>query len=629
MLKYNMAQKQSRILVAFSGGADSLSLLCALLSIQEDWELSIAAAHIDHGLRGEASKADADWAEAFCRERGVLFFRGYWPGYQEVKAGRSPEIAARNARRRFLTDTLEQWPGDAVALGHHLHDQAETVLIHMLNGAGLRGLSGMSPVQGRYIRPLLEVSRPMILEYIAELGLTPREDETNEEPAYLRNRLRLQVMPILEACNPGFAAAAGRMAGLVRLEDDFLDRLAREALVTLKQAPDAVSRHSAGLDLIELDSARPDPIKHDSSGPDPARPDPNEPDPARLEAWRVLAGIPADEPALPRISLQGLQSLDPVIARRALRLWISEETAHISIDMAGTERLYRLALTGRRGAVAEANGGIRVRKDKDWLALIRKAGEGGENSISSKSDKNGEIGEGSASSDSEYAGAVASLQGDTANQVNSAKDTSANGTAFHLTSAASAAAANSAAQDIARVSEIPVFPGDALRLAGGRVLVKARLLAEDDEGDGAGSGAGGSTGSGVGGSTGNGVGSSTGSGVGSDAGDGADADQSLPFDRFICVWPEAGLQPVLRFRRPGDWLQMPYGRKKLKDMFIEKGVPRCFRDTMPLLATGARILWIPGVVKASDTIQKKQFPEKQGNHSAAAEKHIEFICIID
>ena len=138
MRKYRMIEKGGRILVAFSGGVDSLSLLCALLALQKEWNLDIAAAHLDHGLRGDISRADADWSEDFCQKKRIPFFRGYWPGHAEVRAGKSPETAARAARRRFLEDTLRQWQGDAIALGHHLDDQAETVLIHLLNGTGLR-----------------------------------------------------------------------------------------------------------------------------------------------------------------------------------------------------------------------------------------------------------------------------------------------------------------------------------------------------------------------------------------------------------------------------------------------------------------------------------------------------------
>ena len=445
--KYDMLAKGRRILVAFSGGSDSLALLCAFLAIKEEWALEIAAAHLDHGLRGDKAKADADWAEAFCRDKGLAFFRGYWPGLQEAKDGRSPEEAAREARRRFLEATLKEWPGDLIALGHHLDDQAETVLIRLLNGAGLRGMGGIWPMNGRYIRPLLEMDRQEILDYVEKLGIEARYDETNEDVAYLRNRLRGQVMPILKGCNPGFAAAVGRMTELVRREDAFLDGLAGEALAGLRTAVTGPERE-------------------------------------KLSALYKLADMEQRALDQPKIALAGLAGLDPVLARRALRLWIAEETG-VALDMAGVERIHRLAIDGRTGATAEAGGGLRVRKDKGCLAAARESAPPG--------------------------------------------------------------------RDEAEAKERPIRPGETIQLPGG-----ARIR----------------------------------------AGQPGDAEGAAAFDRYVSAWAGEGAWPVIRRRRAGDWLAMPYGRKKLKEMFQEKGIPRELRDYLPVLAVGAQVIWVPGVVGA-------------------------------
>lgn len=482
-------------MVAFSGGADSLALLCAFLAIKDDWALEVAAAHLDHGLRGEDSRADAEWAEAFCQSRGVVFFRGYWPGYREVKPGQSPEIPARTARRHFLEAMLEKWPGDAIALGHHLDDQSETVLIHLLNGAGLRGMGGMQPVQGPYIRPLLDTRRTQILDYIKELGLSPRHDASNEDTAYLRNRLRLQILPVLKECNPGFAAAAGRMAALARQEDAFLDGLAEKALAKL----DHTGRAPAGAAEQE-----------------------------KLSAWRILAGLKPDKADMPGLSLRGFASLDPVVARRALRLWIIRQTGITGIDMAGTERAYQLAFAGRAGAQAEIAGGVRIQKERDLL-VIAKTLEEGEN-----------------------------IQGD----------------------------------DMAASVLHKVKPGDAIPIAGGKAWITVDwaggaipLPARPDGGFSCGT------------------------------------TEMKAFDRYECDWPDQGPAPGLRYRRAGDWVWMPYGRKKLKDIFIEKGVPRGLRGALPVLALDAQVLWVPGVVKASSP--HGGGPGKPDN---PAEKRAEFTC---
>lgn len=465
-----------RVLIAFSGGADSLALLCALLTLRRELGVEIAAAHLDHGLRGALSAADADWAEAFCLERGVTFFRGYWAGWEEVRAGRSPEEAARRARRRFLEETLAQWPGDKIAMGHHLDDQAETVLIHLLNGTGLRGMGGMRPVQAPYIRPMLEISKREILAYVEMHGLAPRVDETNADQAYLRNKLRMQVVPMLRESNPSFAAVAGRMAALARREDDFLDRLAVDVLAECQYDARSDTRLPGYL----------------------------------ATAWKVLASADASAAPLQKLSLDKLSAVDPVLAMRALRLWIADGAGGRSIDMQTTERLYALAVSGREGASVEVAGGVTVEKAKG--CLVRR-------------DRERRLPEGQTRS--RFVKADADLAGD--------------------------------------LFPLRILPGEEALLSGGRVRVCASRIA--------------------------GTGASTGTGAGT-------GTSATPFDRYVCAWPAGAPYPILRYRAPGDWLQMPYGRKKLKDMLIEKGVPKELRDSFPLLAIGSRILWIPGVAKA-------------------------------
>ena len=200
-----------RLVVAVSGGPDSLALLHALCRLRPDLELDLHCAHLDHGLRGDASTDDARFVAETCRELGVE----HTAGAADVEALRreerfSPEEAAREARYRFLAQVASDRRAAAIVLGHTADDQAETVLMNMLRGSGLTGLRGMKPssrrsFEGRdvlLLRPLLTLSKRDTIRYCETLGLSPRLDASNLSPEPTRNRVRLELLPLLEQINP-------------------------------------------------------------------------------------------------------------------------------------------------------------------------------------------------------------------------------------------------------------------------------------------------------------------------------------------------------------------------------------------------------------------------------------------
>ncbi len=212
-----MLKKGDRLVVGISGGADSVCLTHILWRLKQDYSLSLVAVHVHHGLRGESAGADAKFSEEFCR-RLQIPFRLF---EEDVKAyagthGLTVEEAGRNVRRRIFEEvsvSLEEEAatekagslegeggrgGVKIALAHHKNDNAETLLWNLCRGTGLRGLGGISPVEGRYIRPLLGVSRREIENYLIQEHLTYRTDETNEEDHYTRNKIRHHVIPYLE-----------------------------------------------------------------------------------------------------------------------------------------------------------------------------------------------------------------------------------------------------------------------------------------------------------------------------------------------------------------------------------------------------------------------------------------------
>ncbi len=240
------------VLVAVSGGADSLCLLHLLRRAAPALELALTVATLDHGLRGDAGRADADYVEALAREWSLPVYRGTEDVPSLVVRHRiGVEAAARLARYTFLAAAARRAGSSVIALGHQASDQAETILLHLIRGSGLGGLRGMQPsaaLDASYllpgsgpigeitlIRPLLGISRAAIDRYCAEQGLHPREDATNIDQHFLRNRIRHEVLPLLEEINPGISRILVRMAGLI--VDDYakLEEIAEENWSSLLQ----------------------------------------------------------------------------------------------------------------------------------------------------------------------------------------------------------------------------------------------------------------------------------------------------------------------------------------------------------------------------------------------------------
>ena len=216
------------MLCAVSGGADSMCLLHWLFA-QPD--LLVFAAHFEHGLRGEESLRDASFVESYCEEQGIpcTVEHGDVSGYaREMHLG--IEDAARRLRYRFLYQTAERLGCELIATAHTADDNAETLLMNLCRGAGATGLSGIPPVRGKLVRPLLGCTRREIEAYLAEHAVPHVEDSSNESDDYRRNRLRHQVLPVLRELNPRFVQAAGRTASLLREDNECLNAQAEEFL---------------------------------------------------------------------------------------------------------------------------------------------------------------------------------------------------------------------------------------------------------------------------------------------------------------------------------------------------------------------------------------------------------------
>ena len=195
-----------KVLCAVSGGADSVYLLCRLKELAEDGRCTVEGAHFNHCLRGAESERDEAFVRELCGKLGIEahFGRGDVAAFA-VQMRLGTEDAARRLRYAFLEETAERTGAAAIATAHTANDNAETMLLNLARGSGLRGLCGIPERRGRIIRPILDTTRQEIEEYLEAKGTAHVEDSTNAADDYARNRIRHRAVPALESVNPEFA----------------------------------------------------------------------------------------------------------------------------------------------------------------------------------------------------------------------------------------------------------------------------------------------------------------------------------------------------------------------------------------------------------------------------------------
>ena len=224
-----------RVLCAVSGGADSVCLLHSLWQMRGRLGISVAAAHYNHQLRGAESDRDEDFVRALCAQLGeipLVVERGDVAGEAQV-SGRGLEETARELRYAFLRRAAAELGASVIATAHNADDNAETVLLHLIRGSGLRGLTGIPVVRGDIVRPLLTTPRDKIELYNKSYGLSWVTDSSNRDERFTRNRVRRQVLPLLDEICPGVRERLNRTAALLREDEDCLmeqaERLAGQA----------------------------------------------------------------------------------------------------------------------------------------------------------------------------------------------------------------------------------------------------------------------------------------------------------------------------------------------------------------------------------------------------------------
>ncbi len=227
--RHAMLAPGDTVLVGLSGGADSSALLLLLARLAPELGLALRALHVDHGLRSDSAR-DAEAARALGRRLGVPVA----VAAVAVDPRGSTEEAARRARYAALEAEASRIGASRIAVGHTADDQAETVLMRMLEGSGARGLAGIPPVRGRIVRPLIALRRRDLVAELEDAGLAWIEDPTNADPKFLRNRIRHEVLPLVAAVHDAdVVAALNRVAASARETIDALERLAARELARL------------------------------------------------------------------------------------------------------------------------------------------------------------------------------------------------------------------------------------------------------------------------------------------------------------------------------------------------------------------------------------------------------------
>ncbi len=234
--RHQMISEGDSVIVAVSGGPDSVCLLHVLHELKNELHIHLVVAHFDHGLRPAEDESETAFVRGLAESLKLPFETAKGHLLAKKTPGSREEVA-RNARYAFLERVTKKREAQKIALGHNLNDQAETILMRLLRGSGPSGLTGIPPCRdGSIIRPLIEIERPEIENYLKARKLVSVMDSSNLKTDYLRNKIRLELMPLLEEQQPQLGHLLGQTAEILRDEDDYLERIA-EAWLTKRMEP--------------------------------------------------------------------------------------------------------------------------------------------------------------------------------------------------------------------------------------------------------------------------------------------------------------------------------------------------------------------------------------------------------
>ena len=244
----NLIQKKDKIVVGVSGGPDSITLLECLNKYKEKLEIEIIVAHINHLIRKDSTE-DEQYVENICKKMNI---KCYIKRENVLNIAKNEKIgteeAGRKVRYEFFDEILKKEKANKIAIAHNMNDNAETILLNLLRGTGLNGLEGIQPMEyNKYIRPLINISRKEIEEYVEKNELKPKIDYTNKENIYKRNKIRNELLPYLKKINPNIVESLSRLSKIVKEENTYIKKETEKIYDNIK------IKDEKNLGKIELD----------------------------------------------------------------------------------------------------------------------------------------------------------------------------------------------------------------------------------------------------------------------------------------------------------------------------------------------------------------------------------------
>ena len=253
--KYNLISKNDKIVVAVSGGPDSMCLLHILLSLRKEYNLELNVAHVNHMIR-ENAILDEEYVKDFCKNNNIQCFVKKADVLQVSKENKiGTEEAGRKVRYEFFNEVLKKTSSNKIAIAHNKNDKVETILLNLIRGTGTYGLIGIEPKNGVYIRPLLEIEREEIEKYCEDENIKPRIDESNFENIYNRNKIRNVVIPyVKKEFNPNIINTISRLSDIVKDEENFLDNFVSEEYkkIVIEEKEDFIKLNRKEFNKLEI-----------------------------------------------------------------------------------------------------------------------------------------------------------------------------------------------------------------------------------------------------------------------------------------------------------------------------------------------------------------------------------------